>query len=62
MTFWNKWLPKVERLTTTQLPNIDEIEASFRSLLDATNSVTKQAMEGIEAPLGDFRTEIYHVG
>lgn len=49
MTFWNKWLPKVERLTTTQLPNIDEIEASFRSLLDATNSVTKQAMETTKA-------------
>ena len=49
MTFWNKWLPKVERLTTTQLPNIDEIEASFRSLMDATNSVTKQAMETTKA-------------
>ena len=49
MTFWNKWLPKVERLTTTQLPNIDEIEDSFRSLLDATNSVTKQAMETTKA-------------
>ena len=49
MTFWNKWLPKVERLTTTQLPNINEIEASFRSLMDATNSVTKQAMETTKA-------------
>ena len=49
MTFWNKWLPKVERLTTTQLPNINEIEDSFRSLLDATNSVTKQAMETTKA-------------
>ena len=52
MTFWNKWLPKVERLTKTQLPNIDEIEESFRSLVDATNSVTKQAMETTKALRG----------
>ena len=45
MTFWKRWLPKVERIQKTPLPKVDEIEESFRSLLEVTNSVTEQAVE-----------------
>lgn len=45
MTFWKRWLPKVERIQKTPLPKVDEIEESFRSLMEVTNSVTEQAVE-----------------
>lgn len=51
MTFWKKWLPKVERSTKrpTKLPNIGDIEESFCSLVEATNAVTKAAVDTTKA-------------
>lgn len=51
MTFWKRWLPKVERSTIDQpkLPSIGEIEETFCSLVEATNAVTKAAVDTTKA-------------